>query len=92
MRWLSCLRYFQPSKVVIPDLQDACLCHRETYENLLVVLKIRPLKIRAARGLTSQLRVPETDREITLAEAEKMAPLEQVSGTSIDQEDELPLG
>ena len=50
------------------------------------MLKIRPLKIRAAKGLTSQLRVPETDREITLKEAEKMAPLEAgVAGQSFDQ-------
>ena len=61
---------------------------REKYESLLVVLKIRPLRIRAARGLTSQLRLPETEREITLAEAEQMAPLEQVSDISIDDGDQ----
>ena len=55
------------------------------------MLKIRPLKIRAARGLTSQLRVPDIDREITLEEAEKMAPLEAegpasaVNQASVDQ-------
>ena len=64
--------------------------HREKYENLLLVLKIRPLKIRAARGLTSQLKVPEIDREITLEEAEQMAPLEQVdpseqTSTGVDE-------
>lgn len=52
-----------------------------------MVLKIRPLRIRAARGLTSQLRVPEVNRDISLAEARALGPLEQASpaGASVDQ-------
>ncbi|KAK9803007.1 hypothetical protein WJX73_009958 [Symbiochloris irregularis] len=60
--------------------------NRDMYESLLLVLKIRPLKIRAARGLMAQLRVPEIKKDITLEEAEAMAPLETVEASkSVDQ-------